>query len=633
MRVNGKCTWRILWLFIAETLFLWSSCFCYCAQVTPLDYLSIAPIREVGSGTDELGYAASKINSTAFKQQSLTTVEAANGDDYQFTSYYGADQKLVVGRRKKLTAGWSDWTIRKTEFTSNNINDSHNVSVIAVDGDGYLHMSWGMHNDSMLYTRSALSVTNDSAFTLVGDTTGNSGGLGNQITTSSNVTYPNFYYIPGSDDLLLSFRIGSSGNGDLQLHRWDAVSDVWNPVHAAPSAPWIDGDLPGDGLVNVNAYTNYASFDSQGNLHTSWTWRTGGDSPTPFGDYQSNHNIMYARSPNQGVDWFLDDGTPYQRSGVHAIDESNATPVVTIPEGSSIINQSHMMVGGPNDTPYISIWWAPNAAQGDHLRQFMLAWESGGTWQTSQVSDRNPEKTDINGVSQRVPENQLKNFRMTRPIVAVDDEDRVIVAFTDWQRGKKLTIAYSEDTARDDWVLFDLNTEDMGWWEPNLDLNRWQEDGVISMFYQVENIGQASSTVSVLEWDARSYFEDFNGVPFIRSDLNVDGFITVADWIILRDNNLVDLSSLNPAQQYLLGDVDRDGDNDLDDYDMFISDFESANGAGAFAAMIRGVPEPSSLLLIALGCIGLTAHGLQRQLKQPMCYEPNQYIHGIVRGE
>jgi hypothetical protein len=75
------------------------------AVVSPTDYLTITPIRALGSSTDELGYAASKINATSFKQQSLTTVNAPGDEKYQFTAYYDATQKLVVGRRKMLADG------------------------------------------------------------------------------------------------------------------------------------------------------------------------------------------------------------------------------------------------------------------------------------------------------------------------------------------------------------------------------------------------------------------------------------------------------------------------------------------------------------------------------------------------
>lgn len=98
-------------------------------------------------------------------------------------------------------------------------------------------------------------------------------------------------------------------------------------------------------------------------------------------------------------------------------------------------------------------------------------------------------------------------------------------------------------------------------------------------------------------------FEGNGGVRLIRSDLNHDGSITANDWVILRDNTLEDFSDLSLAEQYSLGDITGNGVNDIDDFILFVTDFEAANGAGSFAAMLRSVPEPSSLLLIGLGSL------------------------------
>jgi len=568
------------------------------ADVDPADYMTITPIREIGSATNELGYASSKINSTSFKQQSLTTIEAPGGAKYQFSSYYDQNKKLVVGRRKMLTAGWSDWYLRRTAFTAYSINDAHDVSSIGVDGDGYLHISWGMHGNPMLYTRSTTSALGDDPFVLHGDMVGNSAGLGSEMPHTSDITYPLFYNIPGSGDLLFSYRTGSSGNGDLQLVRWDNAGNSWNAVHAGTGGnpPCIDGDYFGDTLPSVNAYTNYATFDSDGNWHLTWTWRTGGDSPTPFHDYQSNHNIMYAWSPNQGVDWYRQALSRYSRSGIHAIDESNAPPVVVLPEGSSLINQTYMMAG-PNGNPYVATWWAPNAAEDDHLRQYMLAWQDGETWSVSQITDREPENTDAYGVSQRVPEDQLRDYRITRPIVAVDDSDRVIVAFTDWQRGGKLTIAYSESPDRDDWVLFDLPTANMEWWEPNLDLNRWNSERVISMFYQVEDLGSGPTVVHTLEWDAEAYFAAL-AVP-VPGDATCNGVVDEEDLERLAANwgeSGIDVG-------WVEGDFD--GDHVVGPADAAILAAHWGHGTSE----ANTVPEPSAVVLLAVGALlGLAFH-------------------------
>ena len=132
----------------------------------------------------------------------------------------------------------------------------------------------------------------------------------------------------------------------------------------------------------------------------------------------------------------------------------------------------------------------------------MLSWYNGSKWNTTPIYQRNPEYVDDNGISQRVPESKLPSHYMARPAVVVDAENRVIVAFSDCQRDNRLSIAISESASRDDWKLYDLNSESMGVWEPTLDLTRWEEDGVLSIFYQPST----SSSISVLEWNAKSYF-------------------------------------------------------------------------------------------------------------------------------
>src|SRR5690606_26487065 len=108
---------------------------------------------------------------------------------------------------------------------------------------------------------------------------------------------------------------GSSGNGENQLARWDNTARSWTSVQtarnsndASPAQPWIDNDFGGDNLPNANAYHNGLVFDSTGRMHVTWTWRTGGDSQSGFGDYQSNHNLMYAYSDDLGANWHRDDG-------------------------------------------------------------------------------------------------------------------------------------------------------------------------------------------------------------------------------------------------------------------------------------------------------------------------------------
>ncbi len=472
---------------------------------SPGDFVTLTPIEDADARTDDRGLATSNINSVSYKQGSLVSA-----GDYQFTSYYGTDGTLNIARRNR-TVRPEVWDILRTQFTAYNIEDRHNTSAVAIDGAGYLHVTWGMHGGGpLLYSHSTAPVLNDEAFHVHGEREGNAGMLQNQIPLQNDtnaITYPQLWNIPGSGDLLLTFRVGSAGNGEWQLTRWDNAERAWSSVHtaigstdASPDQPWIDNDYEGDDRPNTNAYHNGLVFDDSGRIHVSWTWRTGGDSPSGFSDYQSCHNLMYAYSDDEGQSWRRADGQPYERNGRHDIDEDNATPVVLLPEGSSMMNQTGAAIG-PDGHYYVANYWAPRAGQSNHLRQYMLAEYDGADWHVHQVSDRQPENGNA-----RIPEARLREFRISRPAVLTDADNRVLVVFSDYQRGGVVTVAYSEDAGTRNWKLIDLTTENVGRWEPTYDHERWRTDGVLSMYYQPCGLGENATTASVLEWDAKSYF-------------------------------------------------------------------------------------------------------------------------------
>lgn len=92
---------------------------------------------------------------------------------------------------------------------------------------------------------------------------------------------------------------------------------------------------------------------------------------------------------------------------------------------------------------------------------------------------------------------------------------------------------------------------------------------------------------------------------FVRSDLDFDNDIDEDDFVIYNSGLFVDLSSLSLAQAYQKGDLDGDGDNDFDDFDTFKTDYDAVNGSGSFEAMIAGVPEPASVVLLCLGGLAM----------------------------
>lgn len=457
-------------------------------------FTSIQLISDGNPATDDQGRANSTIDANPLRTNALTTVGG-----YQFTSYYQGDGKIVVGRR---AVGADTWSLFRTQFTANNVNDAHDVSSIAIDGDGFMHMSWGMHNNDFLYTKSTASVLNANPINLVGGNTGNSAAI-NSMTGlyNTSVTYPAFYNLPDGD-LLFMYRNGSSGAGDYRLRRYDTTTDQWSELGAGASQIWLGRKDPASSLPDVNAYPNSLAFDSQGNIHATWTWRA-------TGEYQTNHNIMYAKSSTEGASWTTMNGTPYTTP----IYETNAQVAITIPQNNSLINTTGMAVD-KFDQPVLASRWAPGAAQGNNQRQYMLAWydQSQQQWRTSQISHRTIDDPNA------MPET---NLDLARPIVVVDDSNRVIVAYRDNEGPNGLTIAYSESTNRDDWKYVDLTTANLGEWEPVFDSNRWNQDRVLSFLYQPVNFGAATEPVSVLEWDSKKFFADVHA-PKLTLTVNRD---------------------------------------------------------------------------------------------------------------
>ena len=581
-RESTRLYWRRASMAISA-VFVFAVTHVCSAAVVPSDFVTITPIREGTSTVNEKCHERI-INCPMYKWQALTTVTADNGDRYQFTSYYDYYNvnHLVVGRRKMLADGsWTGWTLDRTAFSSFTINDGHNTSSIGIDGSGYLHVSWGMHADDLLYTRSTASVLNDNPITLVGDTVGNSAALGYEFSLNESVTYPQFYNVPGSNDLLMAYRTGVWGDGDMQLYRWDDSARVWNGLHASTVHPWISRDYFYDSLPDACAYINRMAYDSSGGLHVTWCWRTGTDSLYGYDDYQSNHDIMYAYSPNQGEDWYRDDGTLYTRWGSHHIDENNAPAVVTIPEGSSLTNHTSMAVG-PDDNVYMASFWAPQAASGDHLRQYMLTWYDGSDWHTSQITNRDPEYVDGGGISQQISESNQKNYSMQQPAVMVDDDNRVIVVYTDHQRDNRISVAISESPTRDDWQIHYLTDMFARGPDPVLDMNRWEEDGVLSILYIGQHNGEhmgepmGHSDIGVLEWDARAYFSALN------ADADQDGDVDVSDLLAWQrdDGSATGLATWQSA-------------------------FTDSPATGDAATEIIPEPTPLALVLAGIGFVGI----------------------------
>ncbi|MFL5618707.1 MAG: BNR repeat-containing protein [Gemmatimonadaceae bacterium] len=426
---------------------------------TALALLLIAPALAGAQDPDMrisrlgLGWARSSVNAVVFRTASL-----ASHGSIQYAAYYDDSAHVVLAKRM---IGSATWTLSRTPYT-NDVSDAHNAIAIAVDGSGVLHVAWAEHNKPLHYARAvrAGSLVLGPPERMTGQ-------------REERVTYPQFYSL-SNGDLLFVYRDGKSGSGDVLLDRYDVRRRTWHVLQH----PLIAGE------GKRNAYVNQLAIDARGGWHLSWVWR---DSP----DVASNHDVLYAHSPDEGRSWRTSSGTAY------ALPITAATAEVAwpVPRGSELINQTSGAVDG-SGRPIIATYWRD---AGSDVPQLRLVWHDGARWRASRVGERTLPFRLNGGGTKRIP--------LSRPQVLVDRAGDVIVVYRDQERGGGVTVARSADPSRERWTLRELLPSAVGQWEPTYDVDRWRREGRLSLFVQRVGQGDGESLedvraqpVSVLDW-------------------------------------------------------------------------------------------------------------------------------------
>jgi hypothetical protein len=416
---------------------------------------SVASAQDAGVRVSQLGlgWARSSVNAVIFRTASL-----ASRDGVQYAAYYDDSAHVVLGKRR---IGSPTWTVSRTRYT-NDVSDAHNAIAIAVDGSGVLHVAWAEHNKPLHYARAVRAGSLEL-------------GPPERMTglREERVTYPQFYTL-ANGDLLFVYRDGQSGNGDVLLDRYDVRRRAWRVVQH----PLIAGE------GKRNAYVNLLAIDQRGGWHLSWVWR---DSP----DVASNHDVMYARSTDDGRSWQTSSGATYALP----ITAATAEVAWAVPQGSELINQTSGGVDASGH-PFVATYWRD---AGSEVPQLRLVWHDGSRWRSSIVGQRTMPFRLSGGGTKRIP--------LSRPQVLVRPNEEVLVVYRDAERGGGITIARSTDPAHAHWTVRDLWPTSVGQWEPTYDIDRWRREGRLSLFVQRVGQGDGESLeevppqpVSVLDW-------------------------------------------------------------------------------------------------------------------------------------
>jgi len=417
--------------------------------LAPLSHIrQRAPVKESVIGK---GWAGNSVNVAVFRKHSLASYK-----DSQYAAYYDADGYVVLARRKHKE---QTWVTKRTPYRGN-MRDAHNIISLAVDGDGYLHLAWDHHNDSLRYCRSVSPGSLELTAKL-------------PMTSRENrITYPEFYRLPGGD-LLFFFREGESGRGNLVINRYDRKAHTWRRVQ----------ELLIDGEGQRSAYWQ-ASLDGKGRIHLSWVWRESSDVAT-------NHDLCYAVSDDEGVTWKTSTGERYTLP----ITQASAEYAWRIPQKHELINQTSMTADASGD-PFIATYWREAL---DSVPQYRVVYRDKEGWHMVQISHRQTPFSLSGGGTKRIP--------VSRPQVVVNHEGRISLIYRDRERGGRVTVSTCDNIREGSWNTTDITVDDVGAWEPTFDADLWRERRLLHLFVQavgqgdgegVENV--APQPVRVLEY-------------------------------------------------------------------------------------------------------------------------------------
>ncbi len=398
--------------------------------------LSMIALRAQSLSAIGKAWAKNSVNAPVFRKNSAVSYKG-----YQYVSYYDSLGYVILAKRK---LGTNTWQVQKTQYTGD-VTDAHRSISMMIDGNGFLHLSWGHHNTALNYCKStaAASLTLGNKSSMLG-------------TLENDVTYPEFYKLPNGN-LIFMYRYGVSGNGNLVINSYDLNTQKWTRLH--------DVLIDGQGLRN--AYWQ-SCVDKTGTIHVSWVWRETSDVAT-------NHDMCYAKSSDGGLTWYKSTGQKY----TIPITLNTAETVKTIPQKSELINQTSMYADSYG-RPYIASYWKEAGAVAP---QYYMVYRDASGWKTKRMTDRKTNFSLSGSGTKKIP--------ISRPQIVVDDRQARVVTYLvyrDEERDSRVSVNVNTDLSTDRWLVYDLSGFSVNSWEPSLDTELWRDSTKLHVF--VQKMGQ-----------------------------------------------------------------------------------------------------------------------------------------------
>lgn len=376
-----------------------------------------------------LGWSNNSVNTVIFRNSALTTFKGV-----QYTAYYNPEGKMVLAKRKLKS---KKWDVVVTPY-SGNVKDAHNDISIAIDIDGYLHVSWDHHDTRLRYAKSKQPFSLE-----LGEEKPMTG------TDEAKVTYPEFHNLPNGE-LLFCYRSGASGRGNMIMKVYDVKTQKWTVLQNN----LIDGE-------NQRSAYWQICVGKKG-IYISWVWRESWDVST-------NHDVCYAFSPDGGKSWQKSTGEKYHLP----ITKATAEIAWEVPQNSSLINQTAMTVDAQGN-PFIASYWDNNG-----VPQYKVVYLKEGKW--------NLINTNFHVNSFSLGGGGTKKIPISRPEILVN-KSMLYLLYRDEERDNKITLGYT-NLDKKQWELQDISRFAVGQWEPNFDKELWSNKKKLHIFSQ--NVSQA----------------------------------------------------------------------------------------------------------------------------------------------